>query len=44
MHACALLIFVALLSFANVGRSQTQPAAEQSKPRQLTIANKAWTI
>jgi membrane-bound lytic murein transglycosylase MltF len=38
-----LLVFVALLSFANLASSQTQPAAESSKPRQLTIANKPWT-
>jgi len=43
MRAYLLLLFVGLLSFANVGRCQSPPAAEPSKPRQLTIANKPWT-
>ena len=43
MHARTLLVFVSLLSFANVGRSQVPPVAEPSKPRQLTIANKPRT-
>ncbi|MET0917711.1 MAG: transporter substrate-binding domain-containing protein, partial [Burkholderiales bacterium] len=43
MRAYFMPVFVALLLFADVGRSQTPPTAEPSKPRQLTIANKPWT-
>jgi membrane-bound lytic murein transglycosylase MltF len=43
MRAYAMPVFVALLLFADVGRSQTPPTAESAKPRQLTIANKPWT-
>ena len=43
MRAFALPVFVALLSFVNVCGSQTPPAAEPSRPRQLAIANKPWT-
>jgi len=43
MQARAWPVFVAAIAVANVGHAQISPAAELSKPRQLTIANKPWT-
>jgi membrane-bound lytic murein transglycosylase MltF len=38
-----VLSVLGLLGFANAAYGQATPAAEPSKPRQLTIANKPWT-
>jgi ABC-type amino acid transport substrate-binding protein len=43
MRASVSLVLLVALVFAAAGRSQTPPAAEASKPRQLAIANKPWT-